>query len=86
VDRSSIRSTVLFPKRPTRMAEQMQARYPDHGNPLQKFPNSSEEPKNPSDVPSALPLPLYPATSCTRHHPTRLYSLLEGIGLMFLLE
>jgi hypothetical protein len=26
------------PKRPPRMSEQMQARYSDHGNPLQKAP------------------------------------------------
>jgi hypothetical protein len=36
VDQSSIYLTVLFPERSPRMAEQMQARYPDHGNPLQK--------------------------------------------------
>jgi hypothetical protein len=38
VDQSSILSIVLFPKRPPRMAKQMQARYPDHGNLLQKAP------------------------------------------------
>jgi hypothetical protein len=56
------------------MTEQMQVRYPDHGNPLQKAPNSLE-PQNPSNAPSAPPLPPYPATSHTRHSPTGLYSL-----------
>jgi hypothetical protein len=72
VDQRSIHSTVLFPKRPPRMAEQMQSRYPDHGDPLQKAPNFLE-PKNPSDAPSASPLPPYPAPSHTIHHPTGLY-------------
>jgi hypothetical protein len=47
----------FFPKRPLRMAKQMQARYPDHGNPFKKPPNSLEQ-KNPSNAPSAPPLPL----------------------------
>jgi hypothetical protein len=58
VDQRSICSTVLFLKRPPRMAEKMQGRYPDHGDPLQKAPNSLEEPKNPSDAPSATVFPL----------------------------
>jgi hypothetical protein len=58
------------------MVEQMQARYPGHGNLLQKKnPNSLEEQKNPCDAPSAPPFPPYPATLHTRHHPTGLYSL-----------
>jgi hypothetical protein len=40
---------------------------------LCKKPPNSLEQKNLSDAPSALPLPLYPATSHTRHHPTGLY-------------
>jgi hypothetical protein len=52
----------------------MQARYPDHGNPLQKTPKSLE-PKNPSDAPSVPSLSLHSATSHTRHHPTVLYPL-----------
>jgi hypothetical protein len=40
-----------------------------------KLPNSLEEPKNPSGAPSVPPLLPYPDTSCTRHHPTGLYSL-----------
>jgi hypothetical protein len=48
----------------------MQARYPDIGNPLQNAPNSLE-PK----TTSTPPLPPYPATSYTRHCPTRLYPL-----------
>jgi hypothetical protein len=53
------------------MAKQMQVRYPDHGNPLQKKTPNSLEPKNPS----APPLPPYPATSHTRRSPTGLYPL-----------
>jgi hypothetical protein len=56
------------------MAEQMQARYPDYGDPLQKPPNSLE-PKDPSDAPSALPHSPYPATSHIRHCPTGLCPL-----------
>jgi hypothetical protein len=52
------------------MAKQMQARHPDHGNPLQKAPKLPWT-KNPS----APPLHTYPATSHTRHHPTGLYPL-----------
>jgi hypothetical protein len=37
-----------------------------------KLPNSLEDPKNPSDTPSALPLPLYPHT---RYCSTGLYPL-----------
>jgi hypothetical protein len=37
-DWSHICSTFLFPKRPPRMAKQMQARYPDHGDLLLKAP------------------------------------------------
>jgi hypothetical protein len=40
-----------------------------------KPPNSLEEPKNPSDAPSAPPLPPYTVTSHTRHHPPGLYPL-----------
>jgi hypothetical protein len=38
------------------MAEQMQARYPDHGDPLQKPPRSLEEPEpeKPSDAQGLL--------------------------------
>jgi hypothetical protein len=52
-------------------------------------PKSLEEPKNPSDVPSAPPLPPYPATSHTRHRPTGLYLLQlipGGDRAQFLLE
>jgi hypothetical protein len=40
-----------------------------------KKPSNSLEQKNPSDAPSAPPLHPYPAPSCTRHHPTGLYTL-----------
>jgi hypothetical protein len=61
------------------MTEQIQARYPDHDDSLQKAPNSLEEPepKKPSDAPSAPPLPTYPAISHTRHHPIGLYRVSE---------
>jgi hypothetical protein len=72
VYQSSIFSIVLFPKRPPRMAKQMQARYPDHGNPLQKA--LKLEPKNPS----ALHPPPYQDQSHTRHCPTGLYPLLDN--------
>jgi hypothetical protein len=59
------------------MAEQMQARYPDHGDLLPKAPNSLEEPepKKLSNAPSTPPLPPNPATSHTKCHPTGLYPL-----------
>jgi hypothetical protein len=44
-----------------------------------KHPNSLE-PKDPSNAPSALPLPPYPATSHTRSCPTGLYSLQLILG------
>jgi hypothetical protein len=40
---------------------------------LCKNPPNSLEPKNPSDVPLAPPLPPYPATSHTRYCPIGLY-------------
>jgi hypothetical protein len=75
VDRSSICSTALFPKRWLRMAKQMQARHPDHGNPLQKAPKLPWTKKPTWCSTSAPSLPPYPATSHTRHRPTGLYPL-----------
>jgi hypothetical protein len=44
-------STFLFPKRPPRMAEQMQAGYSDHGDHMQKSPRLQEpEPEKTSDA------------------------------------
>jgi hypothetical protein len=36
---------LFFSKRPPKMADQMQARYLDYADPLQKLPNSLEEPE-----------------------------------------
>jgi hypothetical protein len=49
VDWSPICPNFLFPKRPPRVAEQIQATYPDHGDQLQEAPQAplrNQKPKN----------------------------------------